>query len=75
MGCLLGSASDPNNSKLAVTRTRSLLCRTTKPERRRPMIRDDHEIDKETRNSAWDLGRDIYCGSIAIGYNLVLVTY
>ena len=74
MGCLPGSASDPDNSKLAVTRTRSSLRRTTKPERRRPMIGDDHEIDKETRNSAWDLGRDIYCGSISIGYNLDLVT-
>ena len=75
MGCLPGSASDPDNSKLAVTRTRSSLRRTTKPERRRPMIGDDHEIDKETRNSAWDLGRDIYCDSIAIGYNLILVAY
>ena len=75
MGCLPGSASDPDNSKLAVTRTRSSLRRTTKPERRRPMIGDDRERDKETRIPKWDLGRDIYRGSIAIEYNLILVTY
>jgi hypothetical protein len=40
-----------------------------------PRIRDDRMIDKETRSSTWDLGRHIYCRTIAIGYVLVLVTY
>ena len=75
MGCLPDGIVDPDDSELAVTHTRSSLCGTTKPKRRKPMKGDDCTIDKETRNSAWDLGRDIYCGSIAIGYNLVLVTY
>ena len=75
MGCLSGSATEPDNSKLATTHTRSSLRRTTKPERRKPMIGDDRERDKETRIPKWDLGRDIYRGSIAIEYNLILVTY
>ena len=75
MGCLLDGVVDPDDSKLAATRTRSSLHGTTKPERRRPMIGDDHERDKETRIPTWDLGRDIYCDSISIGYNLILVTY
>jgi hypothetical protein len=40
-----------------------------------PRIGDDRMIGKETRNSTWDLGRDIYYQTIAIGYVLVLVTY
>ena len=75
MGRLPGSAANPNDSKLVMTHTRSSLRRTTKPERRKPMIGDDREIDKETRIPTWDLGRDIYYDSIAIGYNLILVTY
>ena len=75
MGCLPDGAADPNDSKLAVTRTRSSLHGTIKPERRRLMIGDGRERDKETRIPTWDLGRDIYCDSIAIGYNLILVTY
>ena len=75
MGCLPDSAIDPNDSKLATTRTWSSLHRMTKPERRRPMFGDDQERDKETRIPNWDIGRDIYHDSIAIGYNLILVTY
>jgi hypothetical protein len=75
VGCLPGGAADPDYSKLAATRTRSSLHRATKPERRKPMIGDDRERDKETRIPTWDLGRDIYYDSIAIGYNLILVTY
>ena len=75
MGCLPNGAADPDDSKLAATHTRSSLCGTTKPERRKLMIGDDRERDKETRIPTWDLGRDIYCDSIAIGYNLILVTY
>ena len=75
MGWLPFGATNSDDSKLAETRTRSSLHRTTKLERRKPMIGDDHERDKETRIPTWDLGRDIYCDSIAIGYNLILVTY
>jgi len=75
VGCLPDGAADSDDSKLAATRTRSSLRRTTKPKRRKPMIGDDRERDKETRIPTWDLGRDIYCDSIAIGYNLILVTY
>ena len=75
MGCLLDGVADPDDSKLAATRTRSSLCGTTKPKRRKLMIGDDRERDKETRIPTWDLGRDIYCDSISIGYNLILVTY
>ena len=75
MGYLPGNAADPDDSKLAATRTRSSLRRTTKPKRRKPMIGDDREGDKETRIPTWDLGRDIYYDSIAIGCNLILVTY
>ena len=75
MGWLPFGATNSDDSKLAETRTRSSLRGTTKPERRKPMIGDDRERDKETRISTWDLGRDIYCDSIAIGYNLILVTY
>ena len=75
MGCLPDGAADSDDSKLAATRTRSSLRRTTKPERRKPMIGDDHEGDKETRIPTWDLGRHIYCDYIAIRYNLILVTY
>ena len=75
MGCLPDSAVDPDDSKLAVTHTWSSLRGITKPERRRPMIADDRERDKETRIPTWDLGRDIYYDSFAIGYNLILVTY
>ena len=43
------------------------------------MIRDYRVIDKETRSSTWDLGRDIYYDpSIALlimGYELMVVAF
>ena len=43
------------------------------------MIGDDHMIDKETRGTTWDLGRDIYYDpSIALlimGYELMVVAF
>ena len=69
MGYLPNGVADSTDSMLAVTRTRSSLRGTTKPKVH------DHGRDKETRIPAWDLGRDIYYDSIAIGYNLILVTY
>jgi hypothetical protein len=40
-----------------------------------PRIGDDRTIDKEARSSTWDLGIDIYYQTIAIGYDLALVTH
>ena len=59
MGCLLDGVADPDDSKLAATRTRSSLCGTTKPKRRKLLIGDDHERDKETKILTWNLGRGI----------------
>jgi hypothetical protein len=59
VGCLPDGVADPNDFRLATTRTRSSLRGTTKPKRRKPMIGDDRERDKETRIPTWDLGRGI----------------
>ena len=59
MGCLSDGVVDPDDFKLATIHTRASLRGTTNPERRKPMIVDDREREKETRIPTWDLGRGI----------------